>query len=89
MAKGHKNLRSRAIYNACDLHSGQKGVGVPYGKLARTYQITFCGYTVFAERESCFNRFSFRNAEGEELLDAVNILFVELSKLRRILEKPV
>jgi hypothetical protein len=34
----HKNLRNRAIYNACDLHSKQKGIGVPYGKLVRTYQ---------------------------------------------------
>jgi predicted transposase/invertase (TIGR01784 family) len=73
----------------CDLHSNQKGVGIPYRKLARTYQITFCGYTVFENRENCFNRFSFRNEEGEELLDTVNILFVELSKLARVLEKPV
>jgi predicted transposase/invertase (TIGR01784 family) len=57
--------------------------------LARTYQITFCGYTVFEKREDCFNSFSFRNADGEELLDAVNILFVELSKLKRVMEKPV
>ncbi|MDR1378679.1 MAG: Rpn family recombination-promoting nuclease/putative transposase [Synergistaceae bacterium] len=89
LANAHKNIRNRVIFNACNLHSTQKGSGVPYGKLARTYQITFCGYTVFAERESCFNCFSFRNAEGEELLDAVNILFVELSKLKRVLEKPV
>jgi predicted transposase/invertase (TIGR01784 family) len=88
-ANEHKNLRSRVIYNVCDLHSSQEGVGVPYGKLVRTYQITFCGYTVFQERESCFNRFSFRNVEGDELLNAVSILFVELSKLKRVQEKPV
>jgi predicted transposase/invertase (TIGR01784 family) len=89
LANKHKNIRSRAIYNVCDLHSSQKGIGIPYGKLVRTYQITFCGYTVFEERESCFNRFSFRNSEGEELLDTVSILFVELSKLKRVMEKPV
>jgi predicted transposase/invertase (TIGR01784 family) len=89
LANEHKNIRGRAIFNVCDLHSSQKGVSVPYGKLVRTYQITFCGYTVFKDRESCFNCFSFRNAEGEELLDAVNILFVELTKLKQVLEKPV
>jgi predicted transposase/invertase (TIGR01784 family) len=89
LANEHKNLRGRAIYNACDLHSSQEGVGLSYGKLIRTYQITFCGYTVFEKRESCFNRFSFRNAEGEELSDAVNVMFVELPKLKRILKKPV
>ncbi|MDR1622466.1 MAG: Rpn family recombination-promoting nuclease/putative transposase, partial [Synergistaceae bacterium] len=89
LLQGHTNIKSRAIFNVCDLHSGQKGVSIPYKKLARTYQLTFCGYTVFEGRESCFNQFSFRNAEGEELLDAVNIMFVELSKLKRIMEKPV
>jgi predicted transposase/invertase (TIGR01784 family) len=89
LSRGHKNIKGRAIFNLCDLHSGQKGIGVPYGRLARTYQITFCGYTVFEHREDCFNRFSFRNEEGEELTDAVSILFVELSKLKRVLQKPV
>jgi predicted transposase/invertase (TIGR01784 family) len=88
-ANEHMNIRGRSIFNVCDLHSSQKSISVPYGKLARTYQITFCGYTVFEGRESCFNCFSFRNPEGEELLNAVNILFVELSKLKRVLEKPV
>jgi predicted transposase/invertase (TIGR01784 family) len=89
LSRGHENIKGRAIFNACDLHSGQKGIGVPYGRLARTYQITFCGYTVFGGREDCFNRFSFRNEEGDELTDAVSILFVELSKLKRVLQKPV
>jgi hypothetical protein len=88
-ANEHRNIRGRSIFNVCDLHSSQQGISVPYGKLARTYQITFCGYTVFEGRKSCFNCFSFRNPEGEELLNAVNILFVELSKLKRVLEKPV
>jgi predicted transposase/invertase (TIGR01784 family) len=77
LASGHKNIRSRAIYNACDLHSSQKGIGIRYGNLAQTYQITFCGYAVFDDRENCFNRFSFRNEEGEELLNAVSIIFVD------------
>ena len=89
LSSGHKNIKGRAIFNVCDLHSNQKGIGVPYGILARTYQITFCGYTVFENRKSCFNRFSFRNEEGEELLDVVCILFVELSKLKRVRQKPV
>jgi predicted transposase/invertase (TIGR01784 family) len=89
LTDGHRNIRSRAIYNACDLHSSQDGAGVSYGRLVRTYQITFCGYTVFDNRGDCFNRFSFRNKEGEELLDAVSIIFVELSKLNRVMRKPV
>jgi hypothetical protein len=30
LAKGHKNLRSRSIFNACDPHSAPKNVGVPH-----------------------------------------------------------
>ena len=89
LSNKHRNIRGRAIYNVCDLHSSQKSVRVPYGRLARTYQITFCDYTVFENRKSCFHCFSFRNAEGEELLDAVSILFVELSKLKQIRGKAV
>jgi predicted transposase/invertase (TIGR01784 family) len=87
--RGHTNIKGRAIHNLCDLHSSQKSVGVPYRRLARTYQITFYGYTVFEDHENCFNRFSFRNEEGAELLDAVNILFVELSKLKQLQQKRV
>jgi predicted transposase/invertase (TIGR01784 family) len=85
----HKNIRSRAIFNVCDLHAKQKGVGISYAKLARTYQITFCDYTVFEKSVSCFSQFSFRDEKGEELLDAVSIFFVELSKLKQVLEKSV
>jgi predicted transposase/invertase (TIGR01784 family) len=89
LAGEHRNIRSRAIYYACDLHANQEGFNIPYGKLVRTYQITFCGYTVFGNLEDCFNRFSFRNKEGEELLDAVSIIFIELSKLKSVTRKPV
>ena len=88
LAGGHRNIRSRAVYNACDLHTTQTGKGLSYGSLVRTYQITFCGYSVFEGRTNCFNRFSFRNSEGEELLDAVSIIFVELSKLGPVMRKP-
>jgi predicted transposase/invertase (TIGR01784 family) len=40
-ANEHRNIKGRAIYYACDLHSGQNGVDVKYGNLERTYQITF------------------------------------------------
>jgi predicted transposase/invertase (TIGR01784 family) len=86
---GHRNLKSRCIYYVCDLHSSQKGFGVRYSELVRTYQLTFCGFTVFEDRESPFTWFRFRNEAGGELLDNVNIGFIELTKLGGILKKPL
>jgi predicted transposase/invertase (TIGR01784 family) len=88
-ASGHAGLKSRSIYYLCDLHASQEGRGLGYDRLLRSYQITFCGYTVFPGRESFVSRFSFRDEEGTELLDTVGIAFVELSKLGAAMEKPV
>jgi predicted transposase/invertase (TIGR01784 family) len=59
------------------------------GVLHPRFPITFCGYTVFPERESFISRFSFRDEEGAELLDTVGIVFIELSKLGAVMRKPV
>jgi predicted transposase/invertase (TIGR01784 family) len=61
-----------------------------YDKLARTYQVTFCSYTVFADREDYVNTFSLRHdKDGWPLSDAINVVYVELSKLEQIEKKPV
>jgi predicted transposase/invertase (TIGR01784 family) len=83
----HAIIRSRSIYNLCDLHSTQPSRGVRYDKLARTYQITFCRYTVFPDLEQFVNRFAFRTEAGRLLHDAVGIVYVELSKLKEVMKK--
>jgi predicted transposase/invertase (TIGR01784 family) len=54
-----------------------------------SFQITFCDYTVFPGRENFISRFGFRDKDGEELTDAVGIIFIELTKLGKALAKPV
>ena len=52
--------------------------------------MTFCSYTVFAKRAEYVNSFSMRHDGDNELLsDAVRVIYVELSKLKNILKKPV
>jgi len=85
----HINIKNRAIYYLCNLHSGQPGRGVSYDKLLRSFQVTFCCYTVFPEYEDFINRFSFRNEKAAELSGAVGIIFIELQKLSGIIKKPV
>ena len=85
------NLKSRCIYYMTDLHSSQPAKGQRrYDQLARTYQVTFCTYTVFPESSEYVNSFSLRHDRtGELLSDAVQMIFVELSKLDAVLKKPV
>ncbi|MCL1790480.1 MAG: Rpn family recombination-promoting nuclease/putative transposase [Peptococcaceae bacterium] len=78
-----------AIYHLCDLHSGQEGRGIRYDKLLRSIQMTLCGYTVFPKREDFVSRYSFRDENGWELSDAVGIIFIELTKLSKVIKKPV
>ena len=87
----HENLKGKSVYYLCDLHSSQSAKGKKrYDQLSQTYQITFCSYTVFPEKEEYYHSFSLRNDEDNELLtDAIHIIFVELSKLRKVLKKPV
>jgi predicted transposase/invertase (TIGR01784 family) len=87
----HNNLKGKSVYYLCDLHSSQPSKGVKrYDKLARTYQVTFCSYTVFPGRDRYVNTFSMRHDEDNELLsDAIHVVYVELSKLEAIIEKSV
>ena len=87
----HKNLKGKSIYYLCDLHSSQPSKGLKrYDKLAQTYQVTFCSYTVFPNRREFVNSFSMRHDEDNELLtDAIRVIYLELSKLDKILKKPV
>jgi predicted transposase/invertase (TIGR01784 family) len=85
----HMIVKSRAIYHLCDLHSGQSGRNIRYDKLMRSYQMTFCGYRVFTDREDFIRRFSFRDEYGVELSDAVGIILVDLTKLGDVIKKPV
>ena len=87
---GHENLFGKSIYYLCDLHSSQSSVGKPYNELARTYQVTFCMYSLFPERKGFVNSFSMRHDIDNGLLhDAIHVVFVELSKLEDLLKKPV
>lgn len=87
----HRNLKGKSVYYLTDLHSSQPAKGLRrYDQLARSYQITFCSYTVFPNTPSYTNSFSLRHdTTGERLSDAISLTFVELSKLSEIIKKPV
>ena len=88
---GHANLKGKSLYYLTDLHSSQPAKGeLRYDRMAKTYQITFCSYTIFPNMTGYVNAFSMRHDQtGELLSDALHVTFVELSKLEDIIKKPV
>ena len=87
----HRNLKGKSVYYLTDLHSSQPAKGLRrYDRLARSYQITFCSYTIFPNTKDYMNSFSLRHdTTGELLSDAISLTFVELSKLSEVVKKPV
>lgn len=87
----NRNLKGKSLYYLTDLHSSQPAKGLRrYDRLAKSYQITFCSYTIFPEQRNYINSFSMRHdITGELLLDAIHITFIELSKLDEVLKKSV
>jgi len=86
----HGNIKGRSVYNLCDLHSSQSSKGKSYDQLIRTYQVTFCRYTIFPARTDFINPFSMRHDVDNELLhNGIKAIFIELSKLAKVLKKPV
>ena len=83
------NFINKYTYYLADLHSSQKSKGKKYHELVRTYQATFCMYTVLPSLPDFVNRFSLRTSGGVQLTDQINMVIVELSKLNNALKKPV
>jgi len=85
----HTSFINKYIYYLTDLHSSQPSKGKKYRELARTYQITFCNYTIYPNRKDYITRSAMRTEDGELITDQINFILVELSKLDEILKKPV
>jgi len=86
----HDDVKARSIFNLCELHTEQDAMGIPFINLSRTYQVMFCGFTVFRERKDFINTFSMRHDTDNGLLhNAIQSIFVELTKLREVLKKPI
>jgi predicted transposase/invertase (TIGR01784 family) len=85
----HANLKRKSLYYLCDLHSSQGLKGKTYAQLARTWQVTFCAYTVFPGDRKFFRTATMRGENGNVLTDDITMAFVELGKARDFAKKPV
>ena len=85
----HLNLINKTIYYVTSLHASQDSKGRRYKDLAKTYQIVFCNYTVYADKTDYITRGSFRDENGIQISDQANVVIIELSKLDSLLNKPI
>ncbi|MCL2443254.1 MAG: PD-(D/E)XK nuclease family transposase [Treponema sp.] len=69
-------------------HSSQKSKGVKYKDLKKTYQITFSTHSVFPKCHDFISWFTFRTKDGYQLSDQINMIIIELDKLKNTLNKP-
>ena len=83
------NFINKYTYYLTDLHSTQKSKSVKYKDLKRTYQITFSTHSVFPKRRNYLSWFTLRTEDGHQLSDQINMIIIELDKLKNALKKPV
>jgi len=84
----HRSLINKLVYYLTDLHSSQKSKGVKYRDFVRTYQVTFCGYTVFPDWPDFVTRATLRRDTGGQISDQINMVIVEMNKLESRLSMP-
>ena len=85
----HRNVKNKSAYYGCDLFSSQSIKSKTYADLVKTYQITFIAYTIFPSITNYRSDFKLRTARGDILTDELTFIFIELSKLKKVLKKPV
>ena len=84
----HANLKRKSLYYLCDLHSSQGLKGKSYAQLARTWQVTFCTYTVFPGDRKFFRAGVMRDEDGNVITNDITMAFVELGKAADFARKP-
>ena len=86
---GNTNFINKYVYFLTDLHSSQESKSKDYRELVKTYQITFCMYNVLPSLPNYVNWFSLRSNYGFQLTDQINMIIIELDKIKKLLDKPV
>jgi len=84
----HRSFINKSIYYLTDLHSSQKSKGVKYRDFVRTYQVTFCGYTVFPDLPDFVTCAALRRDTGAQISDQINMVIIEMDKLENRLSVP-
>ena len=87
--KINDNFKKRAQFIVSKAYSSQDISGGTYKDLKRCYLICIVDHTLFEGDKKYFRDGMFRDAEGTPITDDQTIIFLELTKIRHLLKKPV
>ena len=83
------NFKKRAQFIVSKAYSDQDISNKTYNDLKRCYLICIVDYTLFGGDEEYFRDGMFRDAKGNPITDDQIIIFLELSKIEKLLKRPV
>jgi len=84
MDKSADDLKTRAVYYAAMLMSGQSRKGHMYREIKRVYQIFFLNCVLFPDSNKLPRRYYFmEEKEHDRLTDATEVIFYEMPKLEQ------
>ena len=83
------NFKKRAQFIVSKAYSDQDISNKTYNHLKRCYLICIVDYVLFEGDEEYFRDGMFRDAKGNPITDDQIIIFLELSKIEKLLKKPV
>ncbi|MCL1794588.1 MAG: Rpn family recombination-promoting nuclease/putative transposase [Oscillospiraceae bacterium] len=82
------NFHRRSLHNVSRLYSSQAINRLDYRSLKKSYMVGVMGYNLLDEGFGYHNTFSFRDNQGRELSDDMQIIYLELEKTAHLLDKP-
>jgi len=87
--KINDDFKKRAQFIVSKAYSSQDISGKTYRDLKRCYLICIVDHTLFEGDTEYFRDGMFRDANGNPITDDQTIIFLELTKIRHLLKKPV
>jgi predicted transposase/invertase (TIGR01784 family) len=86
---GSRSFKKRAQFIVSKAYSSQDIAGERYNALQKCYLICILNFALLEEPAGLVAGYQFRDKDGRELTDDETILFIQLPKVDKILNKPV
>jgi predicted transposase/invertase (TIGR01784 family) len=84
----HVGFEQRSQYAISKAYASQEIAGRNYNSLKKCYLLSLVNFNLTDSKEF-INDYRFRNKEGKDLCEGETIIFIELSKLDKIIEKDI
>ena len=81
------DFAKRSLHNISRMYSSQSINRLDYRSLKRCYMVGVMGYNILDDSFDYLNTFSFRDEQGREFSDDMQVTYIELEKIAYLLEK--